>query len=159
MEWVFREFFAYLCNVVFKVLPDGHVAEDLAQEVLLELWRKRETLQIQTSLRAYLRRAVLNKTLNYIRDNRLLPEEDAGAQLHTTIPDAAQELAVSELQQRIDAAIDQLPPKCRMVFILSRFDELSYAEIAAQLDISVKTVENQVSKALRLLREALGPYL
>lgn len=159
MEALFREMFPLLCQTVYKVLPQSAVAEDLAQETLLELWRRRDQLDIRLSLRAYLRRAVLNKTLNYIRDNRLLPEEDAGKDLEAPHTDALQQMAASELQEKIDQAVDGLPPRCRMVFVLSRFEELSNAEIAARLGISAKTVENQMTKALKQLRESLGPYL
>lgn len=159
MEALFREMFPLLCQAVYKVLPQSAVAEDLAQETLLELWRRRDQLDIRLSLRAYLRRAVLNKTLNYIRDNRLLPEEDAGKDLEAPQTDALQQMAASELQEKIDQAVDGLPPRCRMVFVLSRFEELSNAEIAAKLGISAKTVENQMTKALKQLRETLGPYL
>ncbi len=159
MEALFREMYPLLCQVVYKVLPQSAAAEDLAQETLLELWRRRDQLDIRLSLRAYLKRTVLNKTLNYIRDNRLLPEEDAGKDLPAPETDVLQQMAASELQEKIDQAIDGLPARCRMVFVLSRFEELSNAEIAEKLGISVKTVENQMTKALKQLRETLGPYL
>ncbi|MBK6947650.1 MAG: sigma-70 family RNA polymerase sigma factor [Haliscomenobacter sp.] len=97
MEALFREMYPLLCQAVYKVLPQTPVAEDLAQETLLELWRRRDQLDIRLSLRAYLRRSVLNKTLNYIRDNRLLPKEDAGKDLEAPQADALQQMAASEL--------------------------------------------------------------
>lgn len=156
---IFRTYYSYLCKVVYKIIPDNNLAEDLSQEVFFELWRRKGQLQVNTSLKAYLRRAAVNRALNYIRgqkiqltDERAYPPESGQAQ-------ASQKMEADELQQRIDAAIDKLPERCRIVFVLSRFEDMSYSEIAQSLDISVKTVENQISKALKLLREALGPFL
>jgi RNA polymerase sigma-70 factor, ECF subfamily len=158
-EGLFKSYFEELCQVAYRVLRDEHQAQDLAQEVFFELWKKRDQLQINTSLRAYLKRAVLNRTFNYLRDQRLQISDEPLPDPPLPDPDVLKTLGASELQALIDAAIDQLPEKCRLVFVLSRFDELSYREIATQLSISEKTVENQVSKALKFLRIQLQPYL
>lgn len=156
---IFRNYYGYLCKVIYKLIPDSNLAEDLSQEVFFELWRKRGQLQVNISLKAYLRRAAVNRALNFIRDRKIrLTDEnpypaDSG-QVH-----AGQKMEVDELQQHIDAAIDGLPERCRIVFVLSRFEDMSYNEIAGALDISVKTVENQISKALKQLRETLAPFL
>lgn len=144
-----------------RILPDSGLAEDLVQEVFLELWRKRSGIQIQISFRAYLRRAAVNKTLNYLRDQRLpiSDEEFMPFQLASSTPQADETLETSELKEEIDRAISALPERCRQVFVLSRFEELSAKEIADLLDISPKTVENQMTKALKSLREWLGPLL
>lgn len=144
-----------------RMLPDAGLAEDLVQEVFLELWRKRSGIQIQISFRAYLRRAAVNKTLNYLRDQRLpiSDEEHLPFQLASSTPQADETLETSELKEEIDRAISALPERCRQVFVLSRFEELSAKEIADLLDISPKTVENQMTKALKSLREWLGPLL
>ena len=158
IEFLFRQYYAYLCRAVYKILPDASLIEDMVQEVFLELWKKRNQINIKTSIKAYLRRAAVNKTLNYIRDRKIIPEdEDKLPALRSAAPSISQEMEAEELQVRIDAAIDALPEKCRLIFVLSRFEEMSYKEIAQQLDISVKTVENQISKALkRILREDLA---
>ena len=83
------------------------------------------------------------------------PKEDLKS---TNIP-VIQTLMADDLQVEIDQAIDSLPEKCRLVFVLSRFEDMTYQEIADQLGISIKTVENQISKALKSLRSALSPYL
>lgn len=158
-EWLFRQYFKDLCYVVYRILPDQHLAQDLVQDVFMGLWRRRHELAINTSLGAYLRRSTLNRTLNYLRDNRLAPAEEPGPDIAIQLPDAAANLATQDLQALVNAAIDQLPERCRMVFLLSRYEELSYREIAEKLNIAEKTVENQVVKALRALRAALKDYL
>ena len=160
IELLFEEYYGDLCRSAYRILPDQHLVEDLVQEVFYELWRRRRRLRIKSSLKAYLRRATRNKTLNYLRDHRRVYFEPADAQpLPGNLSGALRQLEAAELQELIDQAIDRLPERCRLVFVLSRFEDMTYHEIAEQLEISVKTVENQVSKALRLLRQALAPYL
>ena len=160
IDILFRKYYSFLCKSVYKILPDTNLVEDLSQEVFYELWRKRKQLQIKTSLKAYLRRAAMNKALNFIRDQKIkFDDEEKQPQLASKTPSINQKMEAAELQVIIDRAIDQLPERCRMVFVLSRFEEMSYSEIAQQLNISVKTVENQISKALKLLRISLGDYL
>jgi RNA polymerase sigma-70 factor (ECF subfamily) len=164
-EWaldnLFRAHYTYLCQAVFRVLGDRNLAEDLVQEVFYEVWRKRATLTINQSLRAYLKRAAVNRTLNYIRDQRLIVDDESAMpfDLASDQVGAVAQLEAEELQTQIEAAISDLPERCRLIFGLSRFEEMSNKEIAAQLAISVKTVENQMTKALRLLREKLTPYM
>lgn len=141
-------------------MPDQNIAEDLAQEVFFDLWRKRDKLNIKTSLKAYLRRAAVNKTLNYIRDKKInFEEEDKIPDLDNEQTSVIQKMSADELQVKITAAIDSLPERCRIIFSLSRYEEMTYKEIAQKLDISIKTVENQISKALSILRVALGDYI
>lgn len=160
MVIIFREHYAFLCQVIARILPDTHVAEDLAQEVFLEVWKKRSSLQINSSLKSYLRRAAVNKTLNYIRDRKIRwDDEDKISFVAYEASSAVEKMEEEEMKMAIEAAIDQLPERCRLVFSLSRFEEMTYQEIADQLDISIKTVENQMTKALKMLKIALGPML
>lgn len=160
MELIFRRHYAQVCRAVYRVIPQKETAEDIAQEVFLELWKKRGQLNIATSLGAYLRRAAVNRALNHIRDQKMKWSDDTELPSMTdSSPGIPEQLETDELQQLVDQYINQLPEKCRLVFVLSRFETLSHAEIAAQLDISPKTVENQITKALRFLRIALGPYI
>jgi RNA polymerase sigma-70 factor (ECF subfamily) len=160
IERIFQKYYEYLCNIIYRYLRDGALAEDLAQDVFMELWRKQESIQIKTSLKAYLKRAAVNKTLNFLRDNKITfdgEEELPDIQGNTT--SVTEKMEAEELQEQINQAIDGLPERCRMIFLLSRFEDMSYKEIAQKLDVSVKTVENQISKALKILRVALGPFL
>lgn len=160
IDLIFRKYYTFLCKSIYRVIPDTQITEDLAQEVFYELWKKRAKINIKTSLKAYLKRATLNKALNYIRDQKIdfrnaPPKVDLESK-NTTIDQA---IEADNLQQKIDRAIDSLPEKCRLVFVLSRFEEMSYQQIADTLDISIKTVENQISKALKSLRKSLAEYL
>ena len=156
---IFRTYYRYLCRVAYRIIPDSNTAEDLSQEVFFELWRRKGQLQAVTSLKAYLRRAAVNRALNFIRDQKVKFADEQPQPLQSGGANAGQQMEADELQQRIDEAIDRLPERCRIVFVLSRFEDMSYQQIADALDISVKTVENQISKALRQLRESLGPFL
>lgn len=159
IELLFRQYYQYVCKSVVRIISEENVAEDLAQEIFFEIWKRRQEIQI-TSVKAYLRRAATNKALNYVRDKKIhFDEEDEIDKLETPTIGVQKLLETAELQELIDQSIDTLPERCRLVFVLSRFEELSYQEIADKLDISIKTVENQISKALKLLREKLGDYL
>ncbi|RMG85575.1 MAG: RNA polymerase sigma-70 factor [Bacteroidetes bacterium] len=160
IELLFKTHYTFLCQAIFRIIPDETVAEDLAQDVFFEIWKKKDTFQINTSFRAYLRRAGTNKALNYLRDKKI-KWDDAEALNTIESPGihAGDQLELAELEGQIHAAIKNLPERCRVVFSLSRFEALSYQEIADQLGISIKTVENQISKALRILRDRFGRYL
>lgn len=161
LDSLFRSHYTFLCQVVFRMIGDRNSAEDLVQEVFYEVWRKREQLQVRQTFRAYLKRAAVNRTLNYIRDQKLVVDDESAMpyDVATSEAGAIQQLEAEELQQHIKEAIGALPERCRIVFSLSRFEYLSNQKIAEELDISVKTVENQMTKALRFLREKLSPYL
>ncbi len=157
---IYEQYYKYLVVTAFNVLGDSNAARDLAQDVFVEIWRKRETLLISSSLKSYLRRAVVNKTLNHIKASRIdfndpvtLPESVA------TPHGQDEQLHARNLEKVIHQAIAALPERCRIVFTLCRLEKLSHKEIAARLDISTKTVENQMTRALMLLRKALGPYV
>lgn len=155
---IFDRYYPSLLNDVYRIVPDEDTCQDLAQEVFVELWRKRVELDIRISLRAYLRRAALNKALNHLKTSKrfLL---DAPERLANTADDSARDIRHKLEQENIEsalhAAIETLPEKCRLVFSLSRFEQLSHREIAEQLGISIKTIENQITKAMKMLREAL----
>lgn len=159
IEVLFRAYFPYICTIVYKFIPNSQVAEDLAQDIFFDLWKRKGRFQFTGSIKAYLRRSAINKSMNFLRDQK--PEafsESPENEIYAPIQ-IDPSLADQELQQQIDAAIDQLPERCRIIFVLSRFDDLTYKEIGQLLDIAPKTVENQIVKALRLLRQSLGPYL
>ncbi len=159
LESIFKKHYNLVCSTIYKMIPDYTLAEDLAQDVFCDLWRKRDHLVINTSLKAYLRKTAVNKTLNHIRKKKIATtNDDCEALLRIASNHYSETLEYTELQDYINAAIDQLPKKCRVIFMLSRFEEYSYKQIAAELDISTKTVENQISKALKKLRKAMKVF-
>ena len=160
-EDLFKSNYSRLCAYANLFLNDPDAAEDVVQEVFFKLWKNRAELEIQTNLKSYLFRAVRNGCMNLIehiqvRDSyKVVNEEDIKEAESRYIDEAI----VSELEEKIRETIDQLPTERRKIFIMSRFDGLKYREIADQLGISVKTVENQMYQALKFLRDNLVDYL
>jgi RNA polymerase sigma-70 factor (ECF subfamily) len=149
-----------MVGVAQGLLRERAVAEEVVQDVMLELWRRREQLDVGESPRAYLLRATRNRALNHLRHLRVEQRGAAYAAGPTEAPPQGVSAVVEdELAAALGAAVAELPARCREVFELSRVQGLAYAEIARALDISVKTVENQMGKALRVLRVRLAAWL
>ena len=157
---IFRANYALLVRVAEAMLRDRASAEEIAQDVMLELWRRRESLDVTESVRGYLLQATRNRSLNALRHRAIVrrsePQLNDGI---SRLPPTDAAVREREIEVAIHAAIGELPERCRQVFELSRIDGLKYAEIAARLGISVKTVEVQMGKALRILRERLRHWL
>ena len=159
-EAIFRQWYAPLVATTTVLLRDRGPAEEVVQDVLLELWRRRDSITFETSLRAYLFQAARNRGLNYLRRQRVEARGEATIAAAMPTPEPADsEARESELNVAIQSAIAGLPDRCREVFELSRIQGLKYSEIATELGISVKTVEAQMGKALRVMREKLAPWL
>ncbi len=160
LKQLFDREYLPVCHAIRRFVPDHNTVEDLAQEVFLRFWIKRESISIQSSLPAYLRRMAVNEALAYLRRQRTFLNDDHFPTMTAPLTDDAEERYLhDELQHQLRQAIGELPPRCRTIFQLSRFEERSYKEIAQQLGISVKTVENQMGKALKHLRNRLAGYL
>ncbi len=156
---LFDRYYGAIVRDIYRLIPDSDTCKDLVQEVFVELWRKKESLEIQVSIYAYLRRAAVNKALNHIKSNKryVFEEPDKQNQIKdSSAQDIAQKEHQGNLEDALHKAIETLPEKCRAVFALSRFEHLSHKEIAEKLGISVKTIENQITKAMKMLREALS---
>lgn len=160
-ESIFRSYYVRLCNFAYSFLEDKDESEEVVQSTFLAIWEKHDSIDIQISLKSYLYRAVNNSCLNRIKHVKVKSAHHDYAKSNEQVfdDDASENLISKELEHQIEVAINALPPKCAMVFRLSRFENLSYAEIAEQMDISVKTVENQMIKALKTLRVELKDYL
>jgi len=155
-EQLFREYFSPLCNFALGYVCDLDTSKEIVQEVFINLWNKKDTITSDKSVKAYLYTSVRNRCLNYIRDHKNFRSYLLDVEIEDTeLVIENQSMTQAETQVKIQQAIEKLPEKCRKVFELSRFDELKYKEIAEKLDISIKTVEAQVSKALKILREEL----
>jgi RNA polymerase sigma-70 factor (ECF subfamily) len=159
-EQLFRAHYSPLCAYANHFLKDVDAAEEVVQEVMFRLWTNRETLVITTSMKSYLFRAVRNGCLNVIKHMNVREEFRRAREMEMEGSEVFEDsLIVSELQVKIREAIERLPTERRKVFIMSRYDGLTYQQIADKLSISVKTVENQMGKALKYLREELSEYL
>jgi RNA polymerase sigma-70 factor (ECF subfamily) len=160
LKALFEAHYSSVCAAIHRLVGERGVTEDLAQQVFIRFWEKRQTINITTSPGAYLHRMAVNEALAFLRTRKnQQPDEITPTTPFTPAADVEETYLQNELQQHIHQAIDTLPPRCRAVFQLSRFEEMSYQEIAEKLDISVKTVEHQIGKALRVLREKLQPYI
>ena len=156
---VFREHYPGLVAASERVLGDRAAAEDAAQEVMLELWRRRQTLPADVSLRAYLHQSARNRALNQIRHARVAREGEPHIRAPTAAPPTDAGARTGELETAMRSAVAELPEDVRETFQMSRVDALTYPEIARVLEISVKTVEARMGRALKLLRERLAPWL
>lgn len=160
VEELFRDHYAALVGFADGYVRSTAVAEELVQDVFLNLWRGRDHMEGEGTLRAYLFQAVRNRALNHLRHARHVARHVAAAPREASAPALGDALVVeAELAVAARAAVDALPERCREVFLLSRGHNLSYAEIARALDISVKTVETQMGRALKAIRRALLPHL
>lgn len=161
IEMLFKTFYSPLCQYAYSFLRDRDEAEEVVQNAFVNIWDKRQELEIQSSVKSYLYRMVRNACLNVIKHQRVKAEHEMHEKTfgEPTHEGTGQAMIASELENRIADAMKTLPEQCRLVFQLSRFEELKYAEIADQLNISVKTVENHMGKALRLMRGQLKDYL
>lgn len=160
-ETLFRELFKPLYRYAFGLLEEEMQSEEVVQDVFLKLWQQREQITIETNINAYLYRSVHNQCMNNLNHEKVKAKYSqfvkGSAPAYADSPLNA--MQAKELQGVIKKAMLKIPEKCRTVFHLSRQDELSYREIAERLGISLKTVENQMGKALKILRTELKDYL
>ncbi len=160
-KFFFDQYYTDLCNFVLLYVKDKVLAEEVVQDIFVYFWESRHKLNISSSVRSYLFSASKYKSLNLIRDRRNQAktlESFAQANQECATPDELFFENPEELGQILTSSIEQLPERCRAIFILSKNEKLSNNQIAKQLGISVKTVENQMTIALKKLREALLPY-
>ncbi len=158
MEALFRTYFSFVCKTIYRIVQSNATAEDLAQDVFIKIWNRRAELH-QVYFKAYLHRAAINMALDYIDKNKRRGVHMPMEEYMEPVQAAPAGQSLQQTTRHIQQAIDKLPEKCREIFILSRYEELSYREIATTLNISVKTVENQMMTALKKLRVSLQDYL
>jgi len=156
---MFHAHYKPLSIYAYTILKDMDDAEDTVQQVFIGMWEKRTTLTIHTSLKALLYKSVYNTCLNRIKQQKVRSEYAKEIQLHSTLGTVQEDIQQKELQKKIDEALEALPEQCAKIFKMSRFEHLKYQEIADQLGLSIKTVENQMGKALKIMREQLKDYL
>ncbi len=151
-EKLFRQYFPGLCAYAYKFTGDVDSAEEVVQNVFIQLWEKRTELNIQTSFKSYLFRAVHNRCLNLKRNEAVRVKHHQQHQDEREESEFFDPAIASDIKQRLYEAIGKLPPQRARIFRMSRFEALSYREIAEKLELSPKTVEAQMGKALKQLR-------
>ncbi len=155
---LFDKYYRELVGTAVNILKDETRAKDAVQDVLFQFWKKRESLEITSSLKNYLKRSVINRCLNQIRSQKDLVSEDKLMHEPASNLSALDELAYQDLETALQAALDQLPERCRLIFVMKRLEGMSHQEISEELGISPKTIENQITKAMKALKIALQGF-
>jgi len=160
-ETLFREHFTGMSYFARKYTGDLDSAKEIVHSVFIRIWENRLDFDWEKPTKSYLFTSVYNRSMNFLRDKKkfISHEEATLHNMVTDVSDFSDNLETAELESRIKSALQKLPEKCREVFELSRFEGKKYTEIAEHLNISVKTVESQMSKALSLLKGELKDYL
>lgn len=148
LKELFDTYYSRLCDFAYYFVSDESEAENIVQQLFVDLWENRTRIFEERSLKQYLYTAVRNRCLNHLKRNKSTDFEDEPM----ADSDPSMRIQLAELNNYIAQLVDELPPKCRYIFLRSRRDGLTHKQIAEELDISTKTVENQVAKALKYLR-------
>ncbi|OQP64849.1 hypothetical protein A3860_19025 [Niastella vici] len=157
VEKYFQTHFEGLYRYAFTLLKNNDEAKDAVQTVFVNLWQKRLTIDEQQSVQSYLYTSVYNYCLNIKRNEKV---RKAYLQNNQSVQQVFNdELVSKENINRIREALESLPPQCKLIFMKSRFEQKKYADIALEMNLSVKTVEVQIGKALRILREKLSEVM
>ena len=157
-ENVFKEFQENIFSYLYFKIGNSQVAEDILQDVFIKLWENRHQLKDNLSLPSYLYTIAKNLTLNYFRHQKVIQKFQKEIEFQTESIDSTSplaELELNEINESLINTLEKLPKRQRVVFMMSRHDNLSYKEIAERLEISIKTVETQIGKALKMLRKIL----
>ena len=155
---IYKEYWEIMFLAAYNLVKDRSVCEDIVQEVFISLWQRREKLQIKVSLKSYLYTSTVYKVYDHFNKNKKMAKDELFDNFENKIETSNPEtkLMHQELIHYLDSIIETLPDKCKEVYKLSRENMLSNKEIAEQLNISQRTVEGHISKALKILKESLG---
>lgn len=164
-KYIYDQHYSLLCHIAYGYLKDTYLAESIVGDTIFHLWEIRESLEISSSLRSYLVRAVRNRSINHLDlkyertevtfSSTSLPEENHA--LSDEYP--LGKLLEKELESEIKQAIGRLPEECRTIFIKSRFENKKYDEIASEMNITAHTVKYHIRNALSRLQADLSKYL
>ncbi|SFG04615.1 MULTISPECIES: RNA polymerase sigma-70 factor [Salegentibacter] len=165
-ETLFRLYFDRLFYFAKSYLEDEDEAKEITQNVFFKFWKKRASLNIDSNLNAYLFRMTKNECLDYFKHQKVkanyhdVIQRERASLNQTSLQDHPDLLLIeSELEEKVNQILNELPPRCKQIFIKSRFEGLKYKEISSEMNISIKTVEHQIAKALRLFRRELQEYM
>jgi RNA polymerase sigma-70 factor (ECF subfamily) len=157
---LFRKY--YMDMVLFggNYLHDRERCEDIVQNVFFKLWSDKEKLEITTSLKSFLMKSVKNGCLDELRHRQVIREYESYSEIFGDMDDLQTEkyILYSDLHDHLDEALKKLPEVCRIAFEMNRFEGLKYKEIAQQLEVSERTVEVRIGKAIGLLRKYLKDF-
>lgn len=164
---LFFDFYPKLLRFVKRYVKSEETADDIVKVMFIELWEKRQHLAIHTSVNAYLYSAARNRSLNYLRSQNTFIEkymisnieEEEFELIESSANIPYEVLEEKELTETVNKVIESLPGKCKLIFTMHKYDGLKYSEIAQILEISVKTVENQMMRAFKILRQKLAHFL
>lgn len=154
-EYLFRTYYPRLCIFGLNFFDNPQITEDIAQDLFVVLWEKRKEMVIKTSLHSFIFQSYRNRCLDYIKHQKVIKKYIDEKINHPDEKQLNDDLEKEELKYRIHKTIETLPPKCKKVFMMSRFEGLKQQVIADQLGISVKTVKAQIGKALKIMRKEL----
>ena len=159
-EKLFHRFHPGLCGYAGSLVGKAEVAEEVVQDVFYNIWKNREVLRINRSWQSYLYRSVYNNSMMYLRKNRREHPMDNDTSLEHEFgtPDPSQLMQLNEVSELVSRTLEGLSERTREIFLMNRQEGLKYREIAARLSISVKTVEANMAKALKALRNSLEKY-
>lgn len=160
-EVIYRYYYAKLCFYAYSMVHDRDISKDVVHDVFSNMWTRRIDLQHVVSLKFYLYRAVKNKAINYLKlaKTKITSPVDSELIQFKSSENIESDYERNELEGIVEKIIDELPPKCREVFILVKYQGLKYHEAAEILQISPNTVDNHMAKAFSKLRKELTPYL
>jgi RNA polymerase sigma-70 factor (ECF subfamily) len=160
-EWLFRQYYEKLCQWAYQYLHDFDSSEEVVQDLYYHLWRKRATMEFQVSVKSYLYKAVSNNCKMLIRNKgrRSAIEAEMASRNPGSADEPEELLEVKEIREVVNKTLEELPEKPAQIFRMSRYEGLKYREIAEKLSISIKTVEANMGKALKVFRKNLQEYI
>ena len=157
---LYDTYYSWLCNYIFKLCQNRKISEDIVQESFLNLYLKRHKIEITSSLQNYLFRCCHNQFLQHLRKQKIkfdILDEMKWETIAESMDSSKQEK--EDKLKQLHQLIDELPPRCKEIFVKNKLEKIKYKDIAAEMDISIKTVENQMSKALKHLRKHANLFL
>lgn len=160
-EWLFREYYEKLCQWAYHYLRDLDSSEEIVQDLYYNLWRNRSSLEFHVSVKSYLYKAISNNCKMLIRNKgrHSAIEADLAAQNKGSVTEPEELMEVKEIREVVNRTLNELPDKPAQIFRMSRYEGLKYREIAERLSISIKTVEANMGKALKIFRKNLQEYI
>ena len=155
---LFDRHYRVMLGTAINILKNEDKGKDVVQDVFFKIWKNRANLELKTSAQAYLKRAVINQAINQVKAAKSFVEEEQLLDKPSDLESAIDKLALEELETAVDAALGTLPERCRLIFVMKRLEGMSHNEIAEMLNISPKTIENQITKAMKVMKVALQLY-